>query len=92
MAKKLSYISDGRGGTVLYKDDVGEIKFDYEFGGGNCVAIIFVPTLAVWVQHTNRLPEERDGIIEYVAQTALRDQVSNGYYKISGNYIELFKK
>ena len=92
MTKKLSYISMGRGGTVLYKDDVGEVKFDYEFGGNNCVAIIFVPTPAAWVQHTNRPLEERDAIIEYVAQTALRDQVSNGYYQISDNYIELFKK
>jgi hypothetical protein len=92
MPKKLSYISIGRGGHVLYEDAAGKIKLEYEFGGGDCVAIIFVPSPAAWVLQTNRAAQERNVIIEFVAQQALKDQVSNGYYKISDNYIELFKK
>jgi len=90
MARKLSYINLGRGGYVVYKDAVSEIKFDFEFGGGNCVAIIFIPPTQQWAAATQRMIDEREGILEFVASQALRDQVSNGRYKISDNSIELF--
>lgn len=90
--QQLSYHNQGRGGTVIYKDDVSEIKFDFEFGGGDCVAIIFTPTPDVWEYSTKRKLEERDSIIEFVASQSLKDQVSNGYYEVYDNYIELYKK
>ncbi len=90
--KQLHYFNQGRGGTVLYKDDTSEIRFDFEFGGGNCVAIIFIPSPAAWVKATNRMAEERDEIIEFVAKQAIHDQVSGGYYKILDDYIEIFSR
>lgn len=90
--QQLTYINQGRSGYVIYKDDVSEIKFDFEFGAGNCVAIIFIPSPDVWVHATKRKPDERDIIIEYVAQQSQRDQVSNGYYEIYDNYIELYSR
>ncbi len=90
--QQLSYHNQGRGGTVIYKDDVSEIKFDFEFGGGNCVAIIFTPTPDLWEYSTKRKLEERDTIIQFVAEQSLKDQVSHGYYEVYDNYIELYKK
>lgn len=90
--QQLTYINQGPGGTVIYKDETSEIKFDFEFAGGNCVAIIFIPTPDVWEYSTKRKLEERDAIIQFVAEQSLRDQVSGGYYELYDKYIELYKK
>jgi hypothetical protein len=42
MERKLEYINQGRGGYVVYKDGKNDIKLFFEYGGGNCVAIIYV--------------------------------------------------
>lgn len=90
MKRQLHYISQGRGGTVVYRDSISTINFDYEFGGGNCVAIIFVPTTDEWVAQTKRPLADREAIIQFVAAQSLNDQVSGGHYKITYNAIELF--
>ena len=92
MNKKLYYNTIGRGGTVTYEDEHSNIQFDFEFGGGNCVAIIFIPSPEHWESQTKRIVAERNSILDFVAQKATLDQVSNGHYKISDNYIEIFSK
>lgn len=91
MNRSLRYLSDGRGGSVIYKDGVSEIKFYYEFGGGNCVAIIFVPKDVEWETETKRKLEDKSAIIEFVAKQALQDQVKGGTYEIEEQYINLYK-
>ena len=91
MNRSLQYISLGRGGYVVYKDDQSEIKFDYEFGGGNCVAIIFIPAANNWTRLTQRPLADRNDILQFVATQAIRDQVSNGYFTVSDNFIEIYK-
>lgn len=90
MNTKLTYINQGRGGRVVYSDPISSIPFDFEFGGGDCVAIIFVPSIAGWVTETQRPLSDRDEILLFVARQSLQDQVSNGSYKIMDNCIELF--
>lgn len=90
MHPRLQYSSEGRGGSVIYQDAVSTIRFYYEFGGGNCVAIIFIPGVATWVNETGRSLEERDAILQFVADRCLKDQVSSGYVTISDQFIELF--
>ncbi len=87
--QKLSYISLGRGGYVIYQDEYCEIKFDYEFGGGDCVAIIFVPEPQHWHQQTGRDESERLQILTSVAEQAIRDQAPGCRYDISDKFIEL---
>jgi len=91
MNPKLAYINQGRGGHVVYTDTISSIRFDFEFGGGDCVAIIFVPSISSWEAGTRRPLSERDEILLFVARQSLHDQVSNGYYKIMDSCIELFK-
>ena len=90
--QQLTYINQGRGGTIIYKDESSEIRFDFEFGAGSCVAIIFTPTPDVWEYSTKRKLEERDAILQFVAEQSLSDQVSGGYYEVYDNYIELYRK
>ncbi len=91
MYRKLQYANQGRGGYVIYTDSQSEIKLDFEFGGGNCVAIIFIPSAEKWSTETGRPVSERDETLLFIASQALNDQVSNGYYKITDQFIELFK-
>lgn len=87
---KLTYINEGRAGYVVYKDDHGELKFSFEFGGGDCVAIIYIPTAEFWEKRTGRAKAERDAILTFVAAQALKDQVRNGRYVLGEDSIELF--
>lgn len=89
---KLSYINEGRSGYVVYKDKEGELRFSFEFGGGDCVAIIYVPAPEYWNQRTSRRAETRDEILTFIAQQALKDQVRNGQYVLSDDSIKLFSK
>ena len=91
MNRKLTYINQGRGGTVVYSDEKGEIKFDWEFGGGDCVAIIFVPGTANWHQATGRPVEDRLPVLTFVAEQAIIDQSPQGKSVISDQFIELWK-
>lgn len=91
MRRKLEYLNKGRGGYVVYKDGEGEIQMYFEFGGGHCVAIIDVPSETNWTATTRRPLEERQAILAFVAERAIRDQVPGGYYKLSEHSIEIFK-
>lgn len=90
LQRELFYASQGRGGYVTYADQRSEIKFYYEFGGGDCVAIIFIPPPDRWESDTRRPLAERKEILAFVAERALADQVSSGHYRISDQFIELF--
>ncbi|MBK7222057.1 MAG: hypothetical protein IPH94_12255 [Saprospiraceae bacterium] len=88
---KLTYRNEGRGGTVLYTDLISSISFDFEFGAGNCVAILFIPDESAWATSTGRKLEERSAIIDFLARQCLQDQLSSGYFRIYDRYIELFR-
>ena len=56
---KLEYSNQGREGYVIYKDDISTLKFYFEFGGGDCVAMISIPTEEKWEGQTKRsMPKE----------------------------------
>ena len=90
MERKLEYIIEGRNGYVVYSDELDDLRFFFEYGGGNCVAIISVPASSEWTNNTNRSSIERDSILNFVAEQVIRDQVPNGYYKLSDKWIEIF--
>lgn len=92
MEQKLEYINQGRGGYVVYKDGQGDIKLFFEYGGGNCVAIIYVPTINEWTKKTNRPVTERQAILTFVAGQSIKDQAPNSYYELSDTCIEIFTK
>ena len=89
MERKLEYINQGRGGYVVYKDSISTIQLSFEFGGGNCVVIIFVPTPGEWTKQTNRPISDRQSILTFVAEQSIKDQAQNCKYTLSDQYIEL---
>jgi hypothetical protein len=89
--RSLLYNNQGRGGTIVYKDDKSSISFDFEYGGGDCIAIIFIPSEKYWEAQTGRSIAERKDILEFVAIQSAKDQTFNGTYKILDSFIELYK-
>lgn len=92
MSAQLHYTQNGRGGTITYREESICIHFDWEFGGGNCVAIVFVPTEAQWEKTTGLSLAKRLPILEFVAQQVVRDQAPTCRYEISDPWIEILHR
>jgi hypothetical protein len=92
ITRRLEYISQGRGGEVIYLEDKKNIKFYMEMGGGNCVFYLDIPSISEWEKTTNFPLSEREDIITFVAEQTRRDQASSCNYKISDTEITYFRK
>jgi hypothetical protein len=92
LEQKLEYLNEGRGGYIIYKDKLGDIELFFEYGGGNCVAIIYVPTINEWENKTKRPLTQRQTVLTFVAEQSIKDQAPNSYYVLSDICIEIFRK
>jgi hypothetical protein len=82
-SRRIEYGPGGRGGTLYYVDTERRITFYWEFGGGDCIASIDLPTEEHWEKTTGAPLAEREAIVQFVAESVLRDQVpSGGFYKM----------
>ena len=78
----VGYQNDGRSGYVIfYRNDL-TVRFYYEFGGGDAVAIITIPTPAQWKAETKMTLAERMPVLEFVASRVVRDQAPSCKYFI----------
>lgn len=91
MNRTVTIETSGRSGTIRYRDDKGAIPFDWEFGGLNCIAIIFLPTTAQWHDTFHRTEEEIQQIVEFVAAETIRQKASGCTSRISDRWIDIMK-
>jgi hypothetical protein len=91
MSPRLLYTNNGRSGYVIYKDDTGELSFYVEFGGGDYIAIIYIPSPSSWESDTKRSVAEREAIINFIGRQAVNDQATGGFYRLSASAIEICK-
>ncbi len=75
---RVRYLSDGRSGSVVFSMGLRSFEMYYEFGGGDAVAIIDVPTQSEWLAKTWFASELREPILDFIGATVARDQVSMG--------------
>ena len=90
MKQQLEYYSQGRSGNILYKDELGSIKLYYEFGGADCIAIIFLPAHNEWKEFWDK--DSWSEAIDFIAKQVIIDQAPNCYFKIGAETIEILKK
>lgn len=89
---RLSYSTEGRGGTVFFESE--EAKFDmwWEFAGGDALAIIEIPSEQQWDARTKLPLEKRATVLDYIAQQVIHDQASGrGTYEISDNFLTIYR-
>jgi hypothetical protein len=63
----------------------------WEFAASPAVAIIGIPARSAW-ELTTRIPlDERDATLTWIAERALRDQLSSGgTFEVDENHITLY--
>ena len=91
MQRKLEYINEGRSGYVIYSDETTKFRLYYEFGGGECAAIINITPAEDWIKVTGCPLTSRNDILAFIAGQAVRDQTSKGHFKISDKFIEIYE-
>ncbi|MBK9270130.1 MAG: hypothetical protein IPM48_00910 [Saprospiraceae bacterium] len=84
-SRKLEFKDQGRSSTITFIQGDQTASFYSEIGGGDCLFYIDIPTAEEWEQKTGFPRSERDEIVRFIADTALRKQtVSSGsYYEIN---------
>ena len=89
-------IIDGRGrsGTITYVEGQNRVRFDWELGGRDVVAIITGPSRQHWECDLEWAHGRRLEILERVAQEAIRVQapMTRAEYTDDGTTIVLRKK
>lgn len=90
--RRLEYVSQGRGGEVIYHEGKKSIKFYMEMGGGNCVFYLDIPSTSEWEKTSSFPLSEREDIITFVAEQTRRDQASSCTYKISDTEITYYRR
>ncbi|MBK9977144.1 MAG: hypothetical protein IPP20_04305 [Gemmatimonadetes bacterium] len=64
----------GRGGAIAYRERGKELRFWWEFGGGEAVALINIGTAREWAQREPWAAQRRDEIARRVADEAVRQK------------------
>ncbi len=86
-SRKVTYKDQGRAGTVIYTDGDRTIEFSHEMAGGGYSWLIDIPTPAQWEAQTGTDLSERDEIVQFVAESAQRDQARTWQYEIRDDAI-----
>lgn len=92
MNRKVTIETSGRGGTIRYQDEAGNIPFDWEFGGAGCIAIIFLPAPAQWQDAYRRSAGEAEQIKAFVAAETIRQKAPGCTSRISDRWIDIIKE
>lgn len=75
---RVLYASEGRSGRVIFRKGLRSFDMYYEFGGGDVVATIDVPTRSDWPSRTGFPLELRQPILEFIGRSVVRDQTNAG--------------
>lgn len=84
---RVAVSSDGRGGTVQVALEHGSHAFAWEFGGGDCVAIVAVPTAAEWPRLPALAPHPREHFLAALAREVGRLQCPHARHEIEARAI-----
>jgi len=89
---KIKYVSEGRSGKVVYESAEATFALYYEFGGGDVVACIDIPSEQNWEKHTGLPLGQRDEVLHFIGKQVAKDQISSGKgsYKIEKNWLNIY--
>ncbi|MFZ1750284.1 MAG: hypothetical protein WAU01_08840 [Saprospiraceae bacterium] len=92
-SRKVEFENMGRSNNVIYKDGEKSFSFWSEFGSGDCLFYIGIPTTETWEKQTGFSLAERDEIIQFVAEETLRAQTvsSSSFFEIEDRWIYFYK-
>jgi hypothetical protein len=85
----VGYDSQGRSGDVIFYRNDRTLHFPFEFGGGETLASVEIPTMENWEKETGLSQSDRNTILEFVAKRVIRDQASKCTYVIHPDRIQI---
>jgi len=85
------YDNKGRAGDVYFNWDGIVLKFPFEFGGGNTLAMIDVPDTEHWLAKTSLPLDQRNQVLDFIAKRVIRDQAPNHLYEITTDSINIHR-
>jgi len=84
-SRRVEFEGTVRSGTVKYIEGSRSLQFYSEMGGGDCIFYIDIPTSEKWEASTGFKLSEREEIVKFVAEEAVRQQTSSpGIYYLIG--------
>jgi hypothetical protein len=88
----IEIIETGRSGSIRYAEGPGQsYDFYWEFGGGEAVASITVPTPAKWAAALPWAADRRDEVLQRVAHQVCRQRCAGCRPRFGDNWIDLIK-
>lgn len=85
---KIWFEDTGREGKVGFEGEGQRFRMYWEFGGGDVVTIVHVPSAEEWEQHTKIPLEKRQEILDFIGTETVRQKISaNGSYKLENNVL-----
>ena len=88
---RVSYDDQGRGGYVIFYWGKTVNQFYWEFGGGNALVVIDIPTAALWEKQTGLPLEIRTPVLEFIGTRAITDKAEDHLYRIDENVIVILR-
>ena len=88
---KVLFAESGREGAVIAELATGRHEFYWEFGGGDCVAIVSVPRAHEWGKFPALAPHPRDEFIAALAREVGAQQCPSARIEITADAI-LFRQ
>jgi hypothetical protein len=85
----ISITQTGRGGTIEYTVRDKTLSFHWEFGGGEVLALIFIPNALHWEAQTGISLSKRTGLLTWIAQQVIRQRASGSSFRILDDVIEI---
>jgi len=92
MAWEVRVIMKGRYGSIEYIEDGQTCQFYWEFGGGDTLASISVPTPGAWDTEVPWAKGRREEILDRVAAETVRQQAPSAFIQREDQFINLLLK
>jgi hypothetical protein len=83
--------SQGRAGDIFITLDGGEVSFWWEFGGGNCIAMIQVPDSQQWKKQPPLNQYPRVEFLEALAAEVSALQCPGATHTMSETFIAFYR-
>jgi hypothetical protein len=88
---KLRYVDMGRGGTIYYESPDARFDMWWEFGGGNALVIVDIPTEEQWEARTKLPLDQRTKVLTFIGEQIVLDKISyNGSLIIGDNVLTFY--
>lgn len=89
---KILYSGHGPSGYVHCQSAETTFELYYEFGGGDCVATLYVPGPENWEKQTKLPLEKREEVLSFIGRQVVKHQTTGGkgYFKIEGDWLTIY--